>query len=344
MSVESHLDYLTIVGARVPNSYSVLMYNQIANMVEDDHESILAHEWREFEGNRKESSAHGVRLVLGSYDVTDDTVHVTISLGGAVLARMSSRDQHGLLVNIVKSSLYRVTRIDLATDDFAKRITPKTIADLELRGWWHGSRKTRIHIGGSSDIDADTFYGGSKQSEKKIRIYNKDKESRGMIDSIRWESELHGRYSRPVADFLGSVKFTTDERWSQLVGMVNVGYFALREPTGDPNVYRRPYHPLFKSLVDDIGGVQNIQKVQVVSSLERTAVWFDRNCTKPMAKIMEGIGEVKFFEYLRTSIALAKERITRKEMGLIREWQRITDGLVVSLGNFDNYPDGPCPI
>lgn len=92
------------------------------------------------------------------------------------------------------------SRIDICFDDYEKKYTAFDYA----RWWVCGNIVTdyqNTNIIGSCQTKGYTFYLGDRK-HKMLRIYDKDFESGGHIDSVRYEFEYHGIDAKKIADFL----------------------------------------------------------------------------------------------------------------------------------------------
>lgn len=94
----------------------------------------------------------------------------------------------------------RISRLDLALDDFTRIFTPSNYLDA-WREFRVCSPCKRFSFCQAGKLGGETFYLGGR-SNKLLRIYDKEKESRGKIKSIRYEIELHNRYANDVSDMI----------------------------------------------------------------------------------------------------------------------------------------------
>lgn len=100
------------------------------------------------------------------------------------------------LLQILYSRHCRVSRIDIPFDDYSYKetgFTPRWYCDRYV----DGSIRTRMKKYRSmcSGTKGWTFYLGSRQNGKLLRIYDKNDESKGDQDCVRYEIELHTPYS-----------------------------------------------------------------------------------------------------------------------------------------------------
>lgn len=105
------------------------------------------------------------------------------------------------LLDLLVSRGCQLSRIDLCFDDYAKKYRPKWYAHK----WTNSEIKTkfrRINLTASTSELGYTFYLGSRKTGKLLRIYDKDFESKGEKDCVRYEFELHGDYAREMCAFL----------------------------------------------------------------------------------------------------------------------------------------------
>ena len=136
---------------------------------------------------------------------------------------INEREACKKLFQILDDRNCEITRLDIAYDDYTKTFTPKDFANwmmqeritTDSRCWKY---ITSMHGCG------DTFYMGKRGRERYLRVYDKNYESNGKINAIRYEFELKQRWSRTVqdkvlndeifcfADLLDSM-FTIKEDW-----------------------------------------------------------------------------------------------------------------------------------
>lgn len=116
-----------------------------------------------------------------------------------------------------------ITRLDIAYDDYTKTFTPKDFSMWMLQERITSESRCWNYIT-SASRSGDTFYLGKRGRERYLRVYDKNYESNGKINAIRYEFELKQRWSRTVqekvlndeifcfADLIDSM-FTVKEDW-----------------------------------------------------------------------------------------------------------------------------------
>lgn len=139
-------------------------------------------------------------------DLHSNGIHVRIPAHGIYqVARMFGYDQEGDgyseargLVQLFRKKGAKFTRIDLAFDDYSKAFTPRDYMRFELEGRLSTKGKRCDFISGSvkGTRTGDTFYCGTRSSARFLRIYDKNAESLGEINAIRYELE----FKRSAAD------------------------------------------------------------------------------------------------------------------------------------------------
>lgn len=94
-----------------------------------------------------------------------------------------------------------ISRLDVAFDDFDKTYTPADWADFMFSNRIVTNFKSFKYIA-SGRHENDTFYLGKRSAGKLLRIYDKNGESGGKINAIRYEFEIHGKYCEDYARFI----------------------------------------------------------------------------------------------------------------------------------------------
>lgn len=106
------------------------------------------------------------------------------------------------MIKILYNRSCQLSRIDLCYDDYDKKYRPLDYA----RFWFDDRIKSHFQtmdIKGTGKDIGNTFYLGSlKKRTKVLRIYDKDYESNGEKDCVRYEFELHAEYARDMAQYL----------------------------------------------------------------------------------------------------------------------------------------------
>ena len=95
----------------------------------------------------------------------------------------------------------QLSRLDLAYDDYSKMITPKDYARWYMDGWM-STKYSKIQFVASERDKGHTFYLGSRKTGKMLRVYDKEYESKGEINAIRYEFELHREFAREMMDYI----------------------------------------------------------------------------------------------------------------------------------------------
>lgn len=112
----------------------------------------------------------------------------------------NTEDASSIFQDLVKRGC-KMSRIDIAYDDYLKFFTPKDYGKFFLNNQIITNfRKCRFVCSGGDD--QGTFYFGTRKTGKMLRIYDKAYESNGSIDAIRYEFELHGEHCQAYVDYI----------------------------------------------------------------------------------------------------------------------------------------------
>lgn len=127
----------------------------------------------------------------------------------------------------------KISRLDLAFDDFSKTFRPK-----QYLKWWNegqiNTRYQKIHFFSSQQEYGNTIYFGSRKTGKMLRIYDKDFESKGEVDSVRYEFELHGDFARDMVQYL------IENTYIDFASYILSYFRIIDNSSGDKNISRLP--------------------------------------------------------------------------------------------------------
>lgn len=133
-------------------------------------------------------------------------VHVTFPAHGLyrimqifLLDDISEYADAAALFYILKARNCKISRLDLAYDDYTKTFTPH-----DFMRWKMNERiSTQCKCCGfmmSEATKGGTFYLGKRGKGRFLRIYDKEYESKGVINSIRYEFELRQEWASLIQD------------------------------------------------------------------------------------------------------------------------------------------------
>jgi len=207
----------------------------------------------------------------------------------------------------------KFTRIDLACDDYSKSLTPEFLYSRCLAGDLKGFRKFKyIHEAFNTEVGIKdsgfTLYCGSQKSDKFYRIYDKNLESKGLIDAIRFEFVAKNSYAQKIADLFryhlnspdafplcsselpdDSIELEFSRRASGMVDLISsiiFGNLFFIDRSSDSNVSRcvsADYYSSFLSLLNS-----SLRKLSVISKKPRlydSLQWLLRSCSGTLSMI-----------------------------------------------------------
>lgn len=211
--------------------------------------------------------------------------HQLLGIAGARVLSTSRRPEHHVILpgkwveaitpveaTCLLSWLYEragnITRLDLAGDD-----TDKLVRPMDLKTFCEGNqlvtkfRTVLMHdniMGGKGS----TIYFGSAASARRLRVYDKDIESAGENDSVRWELQLRDEMASKCAEMIldhginktfmetlvGMVDFRDREKKTSLGQVVPSGS---RSSSKTPRKLTTAYRGRSRRLKESMAGLEN---------------------------------------------------------------------------------------
>lgn len=312
-----HLDWLTVTGY-VENlddvEATILKYFDTWVDWSNATSGIAGHLWQAIA-----KSPTGIRICKNWEDGLVCTVRIEIP--GTPLAYITG-DECWQLCKDLKALGLRCTRFDWAIDDYFRGLDFNNILAACEVGSFARCRVVQPHIkyliGGEKVIEGFTF--GSRQSDKYLRIYDKEIESRGSENygnCIRCESEFKGDYAEKIFDeFLtaSTVAAAFDLAAQYTVGCVD---FIDRK---DPHLKLCPVAPWWQSFLDAVGGKKRMRVPRVKSFAHKTEQiinFHKRQVAKGLAILNECLGQQRFNSHITMLILAAKKKFGRYEQAII---------------------------
>lgn len=217
----------------------------------------------------------------------------------------------------VGNSEVSCSRIDICLDDFTKKLTLENISSALEVGNHCGFQKSHIirNYGGRGGWTVNL---GSRQSEQFVRIYDKCAESKGRIDSVRWESEFKHDKSQAIFKALAGASTVVDAL--KLLRGYAFGNFHFIDRS-DKNLQRCNVLDWWLEFITFVA----YEKVEIltekaVTSIESSVKWIEYQVEKTLARISRAFGEDKFQEFMDKCLSSGLRRLKRVDDLLVIEY------------------------
>lgn len=222
---------------------------------------------------------------------------ITLDCPGSALDELSAPDLVMFLEGCYKLFDGKCVRLDVFFDDHARIISPCQMQDIVKSADYSGFRKGQV----SSTFDLgrlehdEVRFGrrGQQGSGKYLRTYDKNLESKGEKNCIRWELELTKDKAHKVFTQLAETSGDI-EAFATLCGAVVGGSIKFVHRTADKNVGRLDVYDFWSSILERIGNVA-VRVEKKVSSVTGKIEWTKRQVAPNLACLQRCFKTQKFF-------------------------------------------------
>jgi len=211
----------------------------------------------------------------------------------------------------------RCSRIDICVDDFSKQyFTYESLcASIEDKNFT-GARldNTSRHVDGNGGWLVSL---GSRGSDKYGRWYNKSVESKGEIDSHRYEVEYKGDFAKSIFEAFSSLDLEDSAVHLEFASKVLAGAFSFVDRSESPNISRCNLLPWWQKFVDALGGSIAWSVPRVKKSLDRSIAWVEKQVMKTLVVIQECLGDVKYKNWFDYKFAQLSKKLNPSQVNRI---------------------------
>lgn len=281
---------------------------------------------------------NGVSLSFDSSCEKSDSIHngvVSLDIPGMVLDSMEPESLRMFFFGLRKFDP-KATRLDIYFDDYERLITPSKLQKLIEKNDFSGFRKggnIQIHKSGCLIHDEVNFGArGKTGSGKYMRAYDKNLESDGSKNAIRYEIEFTKEHAAKAFDLLSQMG--SNESFTQLLGELVVGAITFVKRTGEKNIGRLKRYRFWERITKRLGSVVirvPIKRPTILSMfkyIERQAI-----CTLAVLR-RTFVCDVDFTNWQFDKLAEAELRLSHQQINLIKANRRSTrydEGLIFDL-------------
>jgi len=182
----------------------------------------------------------------------------------------------------------RATRVDVKVDDYARVASVADVDGHTLRSKGLVSHAQEVmtinlHTTDSAELSGATIYIGSASSRRRLRVYDKNLESHGEINAIRWEMQERKEAAETLL-----VQLAYGESWPKIIAARLVSFVDFRDLV-KVEVEDRDRLPWFAALV---AGAEKamVYLPKAAQTLAEVQDWFKRALGPTLAVIMAGWG------------------------------------------------------
>lgn len=203
------------------------------------------------------------------------------------------------MFQILNERSCKVTRMDVCYDDYSKLFTPNDFNILMSSGRIL-TKCREYRFFSSYQTCGSTFYLGKRGRDRLFRCYDKNIESNGVIDAVRYELELRGDYAKTLQrDIAEGKRFKFSEMLTNMFNVVNEyeqndgassGAIRMRKSMAGLDPKWLELLNLFDKLVLSDNDKLVIDRVERVPSWTRFFNWFEKQILKNLYMFREVIG------------------------------------------------------
>lgn len=229
-----------------------------------------------------------------------------------------------MLFNFLKAIGFKCTRGDAAMDDYDKSLNVAALHQALKDGNYSGfkNKKTINDFG-----KGWTYYLGSRSGDSFSRVYNKEEESKGLIPSIRFETQLHDDKAQKFFDDLCAIE--PDEFFemnlSALCCRVAIGRIKFIDKTSkseEKNINRLPLLDWWSEWVDSIVPI-HYSKNKVIHTVARKCAWLVRSVFKTEVMLEQTLGESTFAEWRQKEKEELAKQLSKQQENWVAAWQEL---------------------
>ena len=210
------------------------------------------------------------------------------------------------------------TRLDPAMDDHAKVISVDDVYEAMSSEYVVTRAKKCLTVFetkvGTKEVTGNTRYLGAPGALNRLRVYDKELESKGLVPANRFEMECR----KESAETLGPLLAEGD--WQKVIPQRFVSFVDFRDPNiqGMKEVEERPRLEWWSALVDNVMRV-NMFAAKAMRTIEDKADWIKESVAPTLAVVFEAMGGN--LDELSALLSEGKKRWKSENIEALRVWR-----------------------
>jgi DNA relaxase NicK len=259
------------------------------------------------------------KMYGGIKTTSDQRVKLALQLPGTFCQRFENQHE---AIKFLGEHL-KPTRIDIALDDYKRRISQKGIDKLGELGHYKGVESYEL-ISSKTAQDSEkvsTCYFGS--SLKSVRFYNAEKVHGFPAD--RWELQARGEYSEQISSL---IKQTLPEDLSKI--QASLVTHAIDFVRKGENWRSEQRYYFWEKLREGTEAIK-LRGPSTASSLEKSTKWLDKQVCPTLSMLYFGLGRTNYLKYMETLAMRGKKRLNEQQLAIIAYLQRTSEESYLNL-------------
>jgi len=271
-----------------------------------------------------------------AWNIGDDgKVHYWVSVPGGCFHMVSLRDALRTIGGATSHFSLKATRIDFKLRDYDKVKTPFDLfREFEL-GNCRGVKTRQFITSGDRGSTDDTIYFGSKESEKRLRVY--DANHNHGIDSIDWELQIRKGSAVAAVDMITEAFYSNQDDCLNLcqsiIGAAVAGFVRFIQNGKDKehvDTDRCLLQEWYEGFRIRAGGALRIPSVRPSTSVLQKMGWLYKQVSTTLACFEDGLGKNNFRNWLDNLIEQGREKIKKSHEALVSQLRRERERFVTS--------------
>jgi hypothetical protein len=251
------------------------------------------------------SAASGFR---GAYrQLRDGSFKAILFLPGTFMAACQGQSD---LISFLSASGFRYTRLDIAVDDYLRRVSPGAVKQVgDLGDYTLVDSFKYISSGSHSSLQVGTCYFGV--SDKVLRFY--DAEVMHGIPADRWELQLRRHYANEVVEqFLDNPNC-----------LASLVFHSIDIIDRSRSTWRRVYrYSWWQSLREEAGYSVFPASSPYEFDISRSIEWLYKQVAPTLAVCRHGLGEQGFTSLMDDVVASGSDRFQAHHYASIKYLQK----------------------
>lgn len=283
--------------------------NEISQLMNPKNEYYI--EEQEIRIGEKFTSRIGsVFKMYGGTRATNGRVKLILQLPGSFCKRIENQKE---AIKFLSENL-KATRIDIALDDYDRRINQSAIDKLGQLGHYKGVERYEL-ISSKTAQDSEkeqTCYFGS--ALKSIRFYNA--EAVHGFPADRWELQARGEYAEQITNVLNEID--SDNLPKTMGGFVTHAIDFIQR--GETWRHETRYQ-FWKELREQCDRAK-LKGPNKESSIEKINKWFNKQICPSQAIYYLGFGKENYLELMENFALEGEKRLNKHQKAIITYLQR----------------------
>jgi DNA relaxase NicK len=283
---------------------------------------VRGHDW-----DASGCSPLGVAVAATHSDRRQHGARLWLSIPGKPLGQLTLANQLRLLSILRNTYRADVTRVDVTCDLPREWKTLKQAESAMMAGDFAGCSYVERITSRKRGETATTLYFGAPGGDRRLVVYDKERESKGRLPFDRWELRLNDLKAAAWTDTILASYEDDEQSAAEYIARCATDWIKFRWKDSATRMARAKECTWFAELKDRLGREILPCVGRVIKTVDNTIAWLKKQVIPTLKMLESAVGSYRLTHIMRECLRDLPTTLSREKALIMERWREEVDAM-----------------